>query len=230
MAKSTGRAMTPFEREFARKRALGEREFEFDGKMYSTKRKDRPDEVLTPAMAKTKKAQKVAEATPTPEVKRRPSFDPSKTEEGLESVDTGSFVEDAGRKIKEYAPAVGAGVAALGTVLGGAKALAKRGAKKALDVARGSIRDRDISRSMREAKAQQRSDYLRDKENKATSRATEQMEDEGGGNTLAQANAARRRSMQDYANSATTEYRKGGAVKHRGDGIAKRGHTKGRYI
>jgi hypothetical protein len=33
-----------------------------------------------------------------------------------------------------------------------------------------------------------------------------------------------------YEASRTTPYKKGGAVKSRGDGIAQRGHTKGRHL
>lgn len=208
--------MTPFEREFARKRALGEREFEFDGKMYSTKRKDRPDEVLTPAMAKTKKAQKVAEATPTPEVKRKASDTVAAPKplsgrysgvSGIGGVDdspaTGaSFMspEEKQRVSKDAVEAVGSLAAGVSGVAGATRAAGKMAAKSAAKKAAAKAeRDTTMTELRREGDRIRGARLLRPREG-------------------------------DSVDRVVATFGSGGAVKHRGDGIAKRGHTKGRYI
>jgi len=216
MAKSTGRAMTPFEREFARQRALGEREFEFDGKRYSTKRKDRPDEVLTPAMAKTKKAQKVAAATPTPEVKRKASDTVAAPKplsgrysgvSGIGGVDdspaTGaSFMspEEKQRVSKDAVEAVGSLAAGVSGVAGATRAAGKMAAKSAAKKAAAKAeRDATMAELRREGHRIRGARLLRPREG-------------------------------DSVDRVVATVGSGGAVKRRGDGIAKRGHTKGRYI
>lgn len=217
----------------------GKKTFDFDGAEYTTElRSEKPKaSAATSPRAKreaasataaarapaapnnivaAKRAQKVAEATPTPEVKRKASDTVAAPKplsgrysgvSGIGGVDdspaTGaSFMspEEKQRVSKDAVEAVGSLAAGVSGVAGATRAAGKMAAKSAAKKAAAKAeRDATMAELRREGDRIRGARLLRPREG-------------------------------DSVDRVVATFGSGGAVKHRGDGIAKRGHTKGRYI
>lgn len=188
-----------FSEAFADARKRGVSTFTFEGKRYSTKRADRPDEKLTvkdygdesarmagrtPKPDRTKSyvdaKRRDARAAASPQVKKRSSFDPREVEEGLEAVRPEEFLGGAGKIAATGLGLLGAGAAARA---GMKRLAAKKAEREAVQGVTRNNRDllyQEARRLRGEQRATARKEQLADRERQATQREVERMEAEGG--------------------------------------------------